>query len=80
MLILYAGVIILLLKWLAIEPVASWSWWWVLSPLVAAVIWFEYLEQLFGRDKRMKEAAEWERLRQDRVKKAFDFVRGGRRR
>ena len=26
------GIVFLILKLLAIEPVASWSWWWVLCP------------------------------------------------
>jgi len=72
MLAFYAGLIFLLLKWLEVEPFASWTWWWVIAPLVVAFLWFEYFERLFGRDKRPLEMSEWERLRRRRIEKEFD--------
>lgn len=39
-----AGVILLLLKLLDIEPVAAWSWWWILAPFGLAVAWWGYAD------------------------------------
>jgi small Trp-rich protein len=72
MYLLWFGVVLVLLRWLEIGPVAQLSWWWVLSPLAAAVLWFEVLESWFGRDRRKIEAIEHERLRQQRVRQQFD--------
>jgi small Trp-rich protein len=69
--LLWIGVGLLLLRWLELGPFAGLSWWWVLAPLVGAVIWFEGLEKLFGRDKRQVDAVEWERRRKERVAEAF---------
>ena len=40
MYLLGLGVILLLLKWQGIGMVADWSWWWVLSPFVGAMLWW----------------------------------------
>ena len=37
---LVIGVVLLVLKWLAVSPVAEWSWWWVLSPFALTAIWW----------------------------------------
>ena len=42
--LLWTGVLMVILKWLQIGPVALWPWWGVLSPFIAAVVWFEWLE------------------------------------
>lgn len=72
MILVWIGATMVLLKWLEIGPLATLSWWWVLSPLLAALVWFEGLERLFGRDKRQLEAAEYERQQKERVAKAFN--------
>jgi small Trp-rich protein len=71
MYLLWIGVVFLLLKLLEIGPLAQWSWWWVLAPLAAAVLWFEALEKVFGRDRRKLEQVESERLRKERVAQQF---------
>lgn len=38
------GVILLGLKFLEIDPVAAWSWWWVLSPFALAVAWWAWAD------------------------------------
>ena len=40
MLFLGLGIILMALKYLEIGPVATWEWWWVLSPLGMAVAWW----------------------------------------
>jgi small Trp-rich protein len=70
------GVIFLALKLLEIGPVATWSWWWVLAPLGAAIVWFEGLEKVFGKDKRKIEHAEWEARKKKRVDEQFAQLHG----
>ncbi|KJS71882.1 MAG: TIGR04438 family Trp-rich protein [Serpentinimonas sp.] len=53
------GLILLVLKLAGVEPVAQWSWWWVLSPFALAALWWLWSD-LSGRTKRlaMKEDAQ----------------------
>ena len=44
MLLLGLGIILLLMKYLEIDPVAAWSWWAVLSPFAAAVVWWTWAD------------------------------------
>ena len=44
MYLLGLGVILLLLKWQGIGMVADWSWWWVLSPFVGAMLWWTWAD------------------------------------
>jgi small Trp-rich protein len=75
--LLWLGVVFLALKGFGVEPVAQWSWWWVLAPLAGAFVWFEGLEKLFGRDKRQADHAEWEARKKKRVEDQFaQFKRG----
>ncbi len=38
------GVILLLLKWQEIGPVANWSWWWVLAPYGLTAAWWAWAD------------------------------------
>lgn len=38
------GIVLLLLKWQQIGFVADWSWWWVLSPFLGAVLWWSWAD------------------------------------
>ncbi len=81
MILVWAGVALILLKTLEVGPLADLSWWWVLAPLAAALVWFEWLEKLFGRDRRKVEHLEWEQRRKERVAAQFPGQPGtGRRR
>ena len=40
------GVVLLGLKLAGVGPVALWSWWWVLAPFVAAVLWWQLADYL----------------------------------
>jgi small Trp-rich protein len=44
MLFLGLGLILLALKYLEMGPVATWSWWAVLSPLALAVVWWTWAD------------------------------------
>lgn len=63
MLLLVLGLIFLGLKLAGVEPVALWSWWWVLSPFALAALWWAYSD-LSGRTRRKVMQAEEERRAQ----------------
>ena len=65
MYLLGLGIILLVMKYLEFGPVATWSWLWVLSPLVAAVAWWSWADSS-GYTKRKAMEREDER-RQDRI-------------
>lgn len=44
MYLLGLGIVLLLLKYLEIGAVATWDWWWVLSPFGAAVAWWAWAD------------------------------------
>ena len=41
MLFVVVGVLLVALKLFEIGPPGLWSWWWVLSPFAAAVVWWK---------------------------------------
>jgi small Trp-rich protein len=51
MLLLGLGIVLLALKYLEIGAVATWSWWWVLSPFALAVVWWTWAD-MTGYTKR----------------------------
>ena len=40
------------LRFFEIGPFADLSWWWVGGLFVVAFLWFEYIENMLGLDKR----------------------------
>lgn len=54
--LLWTGLLFVLLKLAQFGPVAQWPWWGVLSPLFAAVVWFEWLETPLGRHRALLRA------------------------
>lgn len=75
MYLLWIGVVLVLLRYLELGPVADVSWWWILTPLAAAFLWFEVFERMFGRDRRQVESIEWENRRKERVAQQFQDPR-----
>ena len=59
------GIILLLLKYLEVGPLAALSWWWVLTPFALAVVWWAWADGS-GYTKRKAMEREGER-RQDRI-------------
>ncbi len=71
--LLWIAVVLVLAKWLEVGPTAAWSWWVVLTPSMAVVIWFEWLEPVFGRDRRTVESDRLEVARKERLAQQFDL-------
>jgi small Trp-rich protein len=70
MLLIVVIVALSILRFFEIGPFADMSWWWVAALFALAFIWFEFIEKMFGLDKR-KAAEQLEKARQERVKKTF---------
>jgi len=81
MYLLGLGIVLMLLKYLAIGPVADWSWWWVLSPFVLAVVWWAWADAS-GYTKRKAMEIEDKRVaeRRQRTKDALNSPTQKRRR
>jgi small Trp-rich protein len=62
------GVLLVLMKWTAFGPVATWSWWIVVLPFVGGLLWFEIIEPMFGLDKR-RAHNELDKVKQERIQK-----------
>lgn len=78
MIFIIVGVLLLLLKWQAIGPVATWSWWIVLAPFFFGFIYFEFIEPRLGLDKK-RAHSELERVKKERIKKQLEKMRAPRR-
>jgi small Trp-rich protein len=44
MYLLGLGILLLLMKYLEVDPVAAWSWWVVLAPFAGAVAWWAWAD------------------------------------
>jgi small Trp-rich protein len=68
-------VIVFLMKILDIDPVARWSWFWVLLPFIALMLWWNVITPLIGWDKKMaeKKMRDEERQAQETKKKNRGF-------
>ena len=68
--LIIAIVLLSILRYFEVSPVAELSWWWIVGLFLVAFTWFEFGERLFGLDKRNAEE-QLEKARKERVKKAF---------
>ncbi len=59
------------LRYFEVWRFAEISWWYIVGLMVAAFIWFEFLEPMLGLDRRKAHDVD-EQRRKDRVKKNFD--------
>jgi small Trp-rich protein len=71
MLLIAAIVILSALRYFEIGPVADLSWWWIVGLMAFAFVWFEFIERMFGLDKK-KAHESLQKARDERVKKSFD--------
>lgn len=62
---LLLGLLLMLLKYLQVDPVAQWSWWWVLSPFAVTAAWWAWADAS-GLSKR-RAMEKLEQRRQDRI-------------
>ncbi len=61
------GLVLLVLKYLEVDPVAAWSWWVVLAPFGLAVAWWAWAD---GSGYTKRKAMERENARkQERIDK-----------
>jgi small Trp-rich protein len=68
MYLLGIGIVLLLMKYLAIGPVAGWSWWLVLAPFALAVVWWTWAD-LSGYSKK-KAMQKMDQRKADRIEKS----------
>lgn len=69
--IIIAILALCLLRYFDVWRFAGLSWWWIAGLMVAAFIWFEFIEPMLGLDKRKAHDVDAKR-RQDRIKNSFD--------
>jgi small Trp-rich protein len=62
--------VLLVLKYFEIGPVATLSWWWIVGAMGVAFVWFEFVERILGLDKR-KAHEQLETARKERIRKSF---------
>jgi len=62
---------LIILKYFEVWKFAEMSWWWVGGLMIVAFIWFEYIEKIFGLDKKKAHDEDAER-REARRKNSFD--------
>ncbi|WP_076592196.1 TIGR04438 family Trp-rich protein [Herminiimonas arsenitoxidans] len=63
-------VLLTVLKYFEVGPLADISWWWIVGLIAVAFIWFEFIERMLGLDKR-KAHEQLEKARKERIKKTF---------
>ncbi|MCA0324010.1 MAG: TIGR04438 family Trp-rich protein [Proteobacteria bacterium] len=72
MYLLGLGIILLLMKWQELGPVAAWSWWWVLSPFAGAMVWWAWADWSgYTKRKVMEREDQRRRDRIDRQREAI---------
>jgi len=62
------GIVLLLMKYFEVGPVATWSWFIVLAPFGLAILWWEAIVPLLGLDKK-KGHNDLEEAKKERLKK-----------
>jgi small Trp-rich protein len=72
MLLIIAILALSLLKYFEIGPFIHLSWWWISGLMLFAFIWFEYIERMLGLDKQSNAHEELDKIRKERVAKAFE--------
>jgi small Trp-rich protein len=71
MILVWIGLALLIAKWMEFGPIAGLSWWWVLSPLVGAILWFEVVQPMLGMDRK-KADGKAEAEKKARIAQAFN--------
>ena len=50
--LIIAIVLLTVLKYFEVGPVANMSWWWIFGLFALSFLWFEFGERMLVRDKR----------------------------
>ncbi|MFZ5568283.1 MAG: TIGR04438 family Trp-rich protein [Pseudomonadota bacterium] len=66
------GIVLLLMKYLDIDPVMGWSWWVVLAPFALAVAWWTWADASGYTRRKAMEREDQRRL--DRINKQRDAM------
>ena len=72
MYLLGLGLVLLLMKYFGLGPVAAWEWWWVLSPFALAVLWWSWADWS-GHTKKTAMAKE-DKRRQARIERNHEAL------
>ena len=72
MFFLLMGIVGLAMKYLAVAPVAAWSWWIVLAPFGLAVLWWWWADKSGYTEKKVME--KMEKRKQMRIDKQRDAM------
>ncbi len=69
------GLIILAMKYLEIDPVTTWSWWWVFSPFALAVVWWQWADATgWTKKKAMQREDDRKQARIDKNREAIGLA------
>lgn len=72
MYLLGLGLVLLLLKWAQLGPVAGWAWWVVLAPFGLAILWWAWADASgYTKRKAMEREAARKAARIDRQRDAL---------
>ena len=76
MYLLALGLVLLGMKWLAWGPVATWDWWWVLSPFALAAVWWAWADHSgYTRRKVVEREDERKQARLERQRDQLGLTR-----
>ncbi|MBP6394304.1 MAG: TIGR04438 family Trp-rich protein [Giesbergeria sp.] len=67
MYLLGIGIVLVLLKYLEIGPIAAWSWWWVLAPFALTALWWAWADASGYSKRRIMD--KMDRRKQERLDK-----------
>ncbi|MFM2067521.1 MAG: hypothetical protein RLZZ584_2430 [Pseudomonadota bacterium] len=70
------GVVLLLLRALELWPVADLSWWWVIAPFVAALVWWAIKDSTGWTEKEQMRLIEEKKA--ERRRRALEALGQGR--
>lgn len=68
------GILLLVMKYLEVAPVAGWAWWVVLSPFGLAVVWWAWADASgYTKKKVMEKENARKQARIDKSREAMGF-------
>jgi small Trp-rich protein len=76
MILLGLGIVLLVLKYFEVAPVAAWSWWLALLPFALTVAWWAWADA--SGYTRRKAIEREERRRSDRIERQREAMGQGR--
>ena len=72
MYMLVLGIVLVLLKYAEVGPVAAWSWWWILAPFALAVLWWAWADATGYTKRRAME--KMDQRKKDRIDKSKEAL------